>query len=142
MGKALITNTTQVCNAPSYFSRMWSFLKKFVDPVTTNKIAVLKSADVYGTLNQYISHDNIPTQFGGGFRFSNGMLPDLCPAIQQALHWSNPSSKTLPPGPIKWKENGHGRIVIATGTANGVQRATEFALLVEIKAKKSDLLLN
>lgn len=121
---------------------MWSFLKKFVDPVTANKIAVLKSADVYGTLNQYISHVNIPTQFGGGFRFSNGMLPDLCPAIQQALHWSNPSSKTLPPGPIKWKEKGHGRIVIATGTANGVQRATEFASLVEIKAKKSDVLLN
>jgi hypothetical protein len=140
--EALITNTIQVCNAPSYFSRMWSLLKKFVNPVTANKIAVLKSADVYGTLNQYISHDNIPTQFGGGFRFSNGMLPDLCPAIQQAMHWSNPSSKTLPPGPIKWKENGHGRIVIATGTANGVRRATELASLVEIKAKKSDVLLN
>lgn len=29
---------------------MWSFLKKFVDPVTANKIAVLGFADVYGTL--------------------------------------------------------------------------------------------
>jgi hypothetical protein len=110
---------------------MWSFLRKFIDPVTANKIAMLKSADVYEILNQYIHHDNIPTQLGGGFQFSNGMLPDLCPAIQQALHWSNPTSRILPPGPIKWKENGHGRIVIATGTVDGVQRATEFASLVD-----------
>lgn len=121
---------------------MWSFLKKFVDPVTAKKIEVLKSTDVYGTLNQYIHHDNIPTQFGGGFQFSNGMLPNLCPAIHQALHWSNPSSRVLPPGPIKWKENGHGRIVIATGTIDGVQRTTEFASLVDFEEKKSDALLN
>lgn len=121
---------------------MWGFLKKFVDPVTANKIAVLKSADVYGILNQYIHHDNIATQFGGAFHFTNGMLPDLCPVIQQALHWSNPSSKTLPVGPIKWKENGHGRVVIATGTVDGVQRAFEFVSLAEIEEKKSDALIN
>lgn len=109
---------------------MWSFLKKFVDPVTANKIVVLKSADVYGALNQYIHHDNIPTQFGGGFHFINGMLPDLCPAMKQALQWSSPSSRILPPGPIKWKDSGHSRVVIATGTVDGVQRRVEFASLV------------
>lgn len=121
---------------------MWSFLKKLIDPVTADKVAVLKSADVYETLNQYIPHGNIPAQFGGGFQFSNGMLPDLCPTIQQKLHWSNPSSKVLPPGPIKWKENGRGRVMIATGTIDGVQRADEIASLFELEERKSDTLLN
>lgn len=121
---------------------MWSFLKKLIDPVTADKVAVLKSADVYETLNQYIPHGNIPAQFGGDFQFSNGMLPDLCPTIQQTLHWQSPSSKVLPPGPIKWKENGRVRVMIATGTIDGVQRADEIASLVELEERKSDTLLN
>ncbi|EED14462.1 CRAL/TRIO domain protein [Talaromyces stipitatus ATCC 10500] len=131
-----------VCNAPTYFSQMWNILKKFVDPVTAEKIVVLKSVDVYPVLNQSIHHDDIPTQFGGGFDFSNGMLPNLCPAIQYTLNWSDPSSTTLPPGPIKWKENGDDRIAIATGTVDGVQRAIKVASLVGCDEKCPEALFS
>ncbi|KAF7162403.1 hypothetical protein CNMCM6106_009377 [Aspergillus hiratsukae] len=119
-----------VCNAPSYFSRIWSLLKKFVDPVTAEKIVVLNSTDVYGTLAKHIHHDDIPVQFGGALQFTNGMLPALCPVARQTLHWAPSFSGTLPPGPIKWTQNSRGQIkAVATGTVDGVERGLDVAML-------------
>lgn len=120
----------QLCNPPSYFPKMWSMLKKFTDPVTAEKIVMLDPADVYGTLNKYIHHDNIPVQFGGAFEFTHGMLPDLCPVTRQTLRWSPPFNGTFPPGPIKWTEHARGQIkAVAIGTVDGVERGFDVATL-------------
>ncbi|KAH1620543.1 hypothetical protein KXX31_007616 [Aspergillus fumigatus] len=119
-----------LCNPPSYFPKMWSMLKKFIDPVTAEKIVMLDPADVYGTLNKYIHHDNIPVQFGGAFEFTHGMLPDLCPVTRQTLRWSPPFNGTFPPGPIKWTEHARGQIkAVAIGTVDGVERGFDVATL-------------
>lgn len=98
--------------------------------MTAEKIVILDSTDVYGTLNKHIHHDDIPVQFGGGLQFTHGMLPDLCPVARQTLHWTPRFSGTLPPGPIKWTQNSRGQIkAAATGTVDGVERGLDVALL-------------
>jgi hypothetical protein len=107
-----------MCNAPSYFAQLWTIARRFVHPVTADKIQVLREGEVYDTLSTRISHENIPTQFGGNFKFTNDMIPDLEPAICQTLRWSA-SNENLPSGPIKWIEDSPGQMkAAATGTAN------------------------
>ncbi|KAB8248166.1 CRAL-TRIO domain-containing protein [Aspergillus flavus] len=119
-----------VCNVPSYFSTIWSIFKKWVDPVTAAKVVVLKQSDVYTTLERYIDKENIPTKFGGGFAFQNGMLPDLDHGIRQHLQWTTPS-ECIPSGPVKWMQaDGGKRIAIATGSVDrNVPRNVEIAAL-------------
>jgi hypothetical protein len=82
-------------------------------------VVVLKKADVYSTLETYINKEHIPEKFGGGFTFNNGMLPDLDNGIRQGLHWLTPT-ESLPPGPIKFTEDGDGkRMIVGTGTVDG-----------------------
>lgn len=113
---------------------MWGVLKKFVDPVTAEKIIFLKHNEVSPMLEKYIDPENIPSQLGGRFTFTNGMLPDLDAGICKALHWSTPSDGSdigsLPPGPIKWVEDERGRReAVATGSVGGLQRTESVAIL-------------
>jgi hypothetical protein len=125
----------QCCNVPSFLARFWTIFKSFIDPVTASKVQFLQRSDAYDTLKADIEHDDIPTCLGGGFQFETGMLPDLDDGIRRALEWSG-TQVDLPPGPIKWvqtpapAESGTGtRKAVATGTAEGVQRAVEVATL-------------
>ncbi|PYH89956.1 CRAL/TRIO domain-containing protein [Aspergillus ellipticus CBS 707.79] len=120
-----------LCNIPFYFAQIWSFMKKFIDPVTAAKLVLLPSKEAYSTLAEEIEHEDIPVQFGGGFKFTNGMLPDLDKGIRQGLSWrSGPVKEALPAGPIKWMENEQGeRRIVATGTVADLQRADEIAVL-------------
>ncbi|BCR85398.1 CRAL-TRIO domain-containing protein [Aspergillus chevalieri] len=123
-----------VCNVSSYITTIWGVLKKFVDPVTAEKIVFLKSNDVSPTLEKYIDPENIPSQLGGRFTFTNGMLPDLDTGIRNALHWTTPSdgsdTGSLPPGPIKWvQDEGGRREAVATGSVGGLQRTERVAVL-------------
>ncbi|GAD96102.1 phosphatidylinositol/phosphatidylcholine transfer protein, putative [Paecilomyces variotii No. 5] len=96
---------------------------------SAEKVVVLRAADVYPTLSKYIDHDNIPTQFGGEFVFTNGMLPDLDDKMRQELHWVSPFNGTLPSGPIKWiRESPERMKAVATGSADGVQRGEIVAI--------------
>ncbi|GMG27883.1 unnamed protein product [Aspergillus oryzae] len=101
-----------------------------MDPVTAAKVVVLKQSDVYTTLERYIDKENIPTKFGGGFAFQNGMLPDLDHGIRQHLQWTTPS-ECIPSGPVKWMQaDGGKRIAIATGSVDrNVPRNVEIAAL-------------
>lgn len=103
-------------------------IKKFVDPRTADKLVILKSADVYSTLEPYIDHVNIPKQFGGAFAYQHGMLPDLDEGIRQKLFWID-IKKCLPPGPLKWIQDGKNKKAIATGSVGGIERAEEIAVL-------------
>ncbi|KAB8262519.1 CRAL-TRIO domain-containing protein [Aspergillus pseudonomiae] len=117
-----------VCNAPPSFAMIWSVVKGFVDPRTAEKLVILKSDQVYSTLEKCMDHTNIPKQFGGEFVFQNGMLPDLDEGIRQTLFWVD-SKNCLPPGPLKWVQDGENRKAIATGTVGGIERAEEIAVL-------------
>ncbi|KAI9376023.1 CRAL-TRIO domain-containing protein [Aspergillus egyptiacus] len=125
------------CNVPSYMAKLWRLLKPLIDPVTAEKIEFVYSADAYSMLSEDIDHDNIPTNFGGGFQFTTGMLPDLGPEIRKSLQWScssageNPNlNLNLPPGPIKWVRGPKGEMkAIATGRVDGVQRTEEVAVV-------------
>lgn len=102
--------------------------------MTAEKIVFLKPNDVSPTLEKYIDPENIPSQLGGRFTFTNGMLPDLDAGIRKALHWTAPSdgsgTSSLPPGPIKWVEDkGSRREAVATGSVGGLQRTEKVAVL-------------
>ncbi|PYI01418.1 CRAL/TRIO domain-containing protein [Aspergillus sclerotiicarbonarius CBS 121057] len=119
-----------VGNAPFYFPKIWAFLKNFVDPVTAEKLVITRSADAYATMLTQMDHDEIPSPFGGGFKFTTGMLPDLDEALRQALQWSSGSNEGLPRGPIKWMEDEQGRRrAVATGRIDDQQRTEEVAVL-------------
>ncbi|GAB1198708.1 hypothetical protein APSETT444_008036 [Aspergillus pseudonomiae] len=117
-----------VCNAPPSFAMIWNVVKGFVDPRTAEKLVILKSDQVYSTLEKCMDHINIPKQFGGEFVFQNGMLPDLDEGIRQTLFWVD-SKSCLPPGPLKWVQDGENRKAIATGAVGGIERAEEIAVL-------------
>ncbi|KAJ5227901.1 hypothetical protein N7489_008609 [Penicillium chrysogenum] len=117
-----------VCNAPSYYSTIWRFLKAWVDPRTAEKIVVLMESEVLPTLREYIDDANIPANFGGEFQFTHGMLPDLDDNIQQLLN--SGSSKSLPPGPLKWIKDSDGRqTALAVGSKSGSVRNDKIATL-------------
>ncbi|GKZ73181.1 hypothetical protein AnigIFM50267_009858 [Aspergillus niger] len=119
-----------VGNAPFYFAKIWAFMKSFVDPITADKLVITRPADAYATMAEHMDHKDIPSQFGGGFQFTNGMLPDLDEGIQQALQWTSSSKEALPQGPLKWTEDENGqRRAVATGSIDGRQRSEEVAIL-------------
>ncbi|GKZ28451.1 hypothetical protein AbraIFM66950_007119 [Aspergillus brasiliensis] len=119
-----------VGNAPFYFAKIWAFMKNFVEPMTADKLVITKSADAYATMAEYMEHQDIPSQFGGGFQFANGMLPDLDEGIRQALRWTSVGKEAFPQGPLKWTEDDNGqRRAIATGSVDGRQRSEDIAVL-------------
>ncbi|KAL2851124.1 CRAL/TRIO domain protein [Aspergillus pseudoustus] len=118
-----------VCNAPSYFATIWKILKGFIDPKTAEKLVMVTSGETYSMLSETIDHESIPRNFGGGFAYETGMLPDLDDELRQAMTWTSPRGQ-LPDGPIKWTKDATGAIkAIATGTVEGVERADEVGVL-------------
>lgn len=55
-----------IINAPSWFSLIWSVVKKLIDPRTASKIEVFTSSKS-GTarMNELIDHAQIPADYGG-----------------------------------------------------------------------------
>jgi hypothetical protein len=85
-------------------------------------------SEVLPTLREYIDDANIPAKFGGEFQFTHGMLPDIDDNIQQLLHLD--SSKSLPPGPLKWIQDSDGRrTALAVGSKSGSERSDKIATL-------------
>ena len=68
------------------------------------------------TLEQYIDPANIPKKYGGKLHWEWGSLPNLDPAIENALTWKHPvksehGQNVFPPGPVKWMETPEGDMV-------------------------------
>ena len=67
---ALIDHETEILckfyliNAPWGFATAWNVIKRWLDPVTVDKIAIFGSA-YQSTLLQQIPAENLPSQFGG-----------------------------------------------------------------------------
>ncbi|KAF2086293.1 CRAL/TRIO domain-containing protein [Saccharata proteae CBS 121410] len=123
-----------IIGAPSFFPTVWSWVKRWFDPITVSKIFILSNANMKSTLEQYIDPENIPKKYGGKLDFEFGMMPILEPAIQEHLNFQNPSKQaganTIPTGPIKWEEDKDGKIqALAVGSENGKHRRTVVANL-------------
>lgn len=58
-------------NSPWGFSTVWSIIKRWLDPVTVSKIAILGSNYQESLLKQ-IPAENLPSQFGGKCRCPGG----------------------------------------------------------------------
>jgi hypothetical protein len=51
-------------NSPRGFSTVWAVIKRFLDPVTVEKISIL-GKDYQSTLLSQIPKENLPKRFGG-----------------------------------------------------------------------------
>ena len=84
-----------IINAPWGFSSAWSVVKKFLDPVTINKIHILGSSYKSELLGQ-VPAENLPKVLGGECQCEGGcMLSDAGP--WQDKEWARPS---------KWAKSG------------------------------------
>ena len=120
----------QVLNAPSYFSKIWFLVKRFVDPNTASKLVILTPDEVIPTLTQTIDLENIPVQYGGGFAFEHGMVPKLDEGLRRRLEWLDQEKRMVPTGPLKWKVDKQGRrVAIAVGVEFEGIRNLAFARL-------------
>ena len=124
----LLKPSIQVIGAPSYFPRIWGFIKSWIDPVTASKLVILSQSEVLPTLTEYIDLGNIPTEFGGDLNFDPGMPPLIDTLIAERMSWKSVSNGTFPTGPLKWVVDVDGSpAAIAVGEANGKPRNDKFA---------------
>jgi len=98
MGKFYLINT------PWGFASVWSIIKRWLDPVTVDKISILGSS-YQSTLLQQIPAENLPSNFGGTCRCPGGCeLSDEGP--WQDPKWLAPHTDALAPAPIAVETSG------------------------------------
>jgi CRAL/TRIO domain len=82
---------------------VWSVIKRWLDPVTVDKISILGS-NYQPTLLQQIPAENLPSQFGGDCRCKGGCeLSDEGP--WQDPQWLGPQEKKTAPAGIPEEAN-------------------------------------
>ena len=124
-----LTGIYKVIGAPSYFPTVFSWIKKWVDANTVNKVHILQPSEVLPTLQEYLDMENIAKKFGGDFEYDHGMQPKLDPEVERVLRWLPPNA-SLPVGPLKWIDEGKGkRVVVAVGNNEGRGRGEKVASL-------------
>lgn len=85
-----------IVNAPWGFSSVFSVIKRFLDPVTVNKIHVLGSGFEKELLAQ-VPKENLPKQFGGSCQCPGGCM------FSDAGPWQDSKWARTP----KWAKEGH-----------------------------------
>ncbi|KAF1984115.1 CRAL/TRIO domain-containing protein [Aulographum hederae CBS 113979] len=121
-----------IIGAPSFFPTVWGWIKRWFDPITVSKIFILSNANMKKTLEEYIDPANIPKKYGGKLEFEFGMMPVLDPSYEANIQWVAPAvqkgERTIPSGPIKWREHADGKLeAVAVGTENGKKREQTIA---------------
>jgi hypothetical protein len=102
---------------------VWSWIKRWFDPITVSKIFILSAADMTPTLEKYIAPENIPRKYGGTLDYTFGMFPVLEPAIRAVVAPASGADFAVPAGPIKWCENAAGELeLLAVGSEAGARR--------------------
>ncbi|KAM3072138.1 hypothetical protein ACMFMG_008596 [Clarireedia jacksonii] len=121
-----------VIGAPFYFSKIWAFIKGWIEPNTASKLVFLSEKEVLPTLSDRIDMENVPKMFGGKLDFKPGMLPDLDIEIKKSLSWTT-ALEELPPGPVKWTLNEVGKAVgVAVGSVKEGTRRWESLAALEL----------
>ncbi|KAL1614992.1 hypothetical protein SLS54_009333 [Diplodia seriata] len=129
-----------IIGAPSFFPTVWSWIKRWFDPITVSKIFILTDKNMKETLEQYIDVENIPKKYGGKLDFEFGDMPALEPKIVEHLKFVNASvqkgASTIPTGPVKWEESpGNGAVqAVAVGSEAGKPRRQ---VVAELQANTS-----
>ncbi|KAF9639475.1 Cellular retinaldehyde-binding/triple function [Lasiodiplodia theobromae] len=128
-----------IIGAPSFFPTVWSWIKRWFDPITVSKIFILTDKNMKETLEQYIDVENIPKKYGGKLDFEFGDMPVLEPQIAERLKFVNPSvqkgANTIPTGPVKWEESPGGAVqAVAVGSEGGKPRRQ---IVAELQADTS-----
>lgn len=106
---------------------MWSYINRWFDQNTVNKICIVPSGQECETLSELIDPNNIPKKYGGQFDFEFGMTPDLDSEIKASMEWLDKDGdeivEDIPKGPMRWTESEDGkRTAIAVGTEGGAPR--------------------
>jgi len=68
-----------IVNPPSFFRVIWSVVQPLIDPVTLEKIRVVKSSDrdsIRNSLMERIPMENIPARYGGSSYIALGYSPE------------------------------------------------------------------
>ncbi|GAA6003600.1 SEC14 family lipid-binding protein [Rhodotorula paludigena] len=97
--------------APSFFSTVWGWVKKWFDPGTVAKIHILSSSELVSVLSSQMPASSIPRDYGGTLDWSFGAP---APALDQpardalGLHEGEEIGTALN-GPVRWKD---GRVVL------------------------------
>ncbi|KZV94386.1 CRAL/TRIO domain-containing protein [Exidia glandulosa HHB12029] len=130
-----------VVGLPSFFPTVWGWIKKWFDPITTNKIFILPSGkeEIFKELNQFIDAENIPTQYGGTLTYEFDEMPKMDMQLACVLRWAegadtNPDgTKTFPIGPVLWERHEHTGAweAIGVGGVDGAPRRVVVARLDE-----------
>ncbi|KAK9366599.1 CRAL-TRIO domain-containing protein [Lipomyces kononenkoae] len=110
-----------IIGAPSFFSTVWGWIKRWFDPITTSKIFILSKHDMKATLELFIDPANIPKKYGGELDFEFGQMPILDPGLKDLLRWEG-TYKDFPSGPIYWKDEGDHIEAIAVGSVGSKER--------------------
>ncbi|KAJ8128357.1 hypothetical protein O1611_g5276 [Lasiodiplodia mahajangana] len=111
-----VVNKIYLLNAPPSFSRIWAFIKPWVDPKTASKVSVVQSADILMTLLETIDIESIPERYGGKSTAENGKIPPV-DGLKGLL-----GVDELPDEPIKWTIDQGNRTAAAVGTRGGEAR--------------------
>ncbi|ETN40374.1 uncharacterized protein HMPREF1541_04651 [Cyphellophora europaea CBS 101466] len=105
-----------IIGAPAFFPTVWSWIKRWFDPVTVSKIFILGKHEVKPTLERFMDPKDIPKQYGGQLDFQWGDLPHLDDEAKAAVETDGKQGWIA--GPCLWLD--HKRIVV--GSENGKPR--------------------
>ncbi|KAK5094522.1 hypothetical protein LTS08_008574 [Lithohypha guttulata] len=108
-----------IIGAPSFFPTVWSWIKRWFDPVTVSKIFILSKAEVTPTLEKFMDPTSIPKKYGGQLDWQWGDIPNLDAETRAALE--RDGNKGWVKGPALWL-NGE-RVVV--GSENGKLRRSD-----------------
>ncbi|POS69828.1 SEC14 cytosolic factor [Diaporthe helianthi] len=114
-----------IIGAPSFFSTVWAWVKRWFDPVTVSKIFILSQHEVLPVLTSYVDPANIPKKYGGTLDFSWGDMPNLDPAICAAADWEGKqTTPAFPKGPAYWRpiDGGKRWECVAVGSVDKKER--------------------
>ncbi|KAG5953089.1 hypothetical protein E4U53_006956 [Claviceps sorghi] len=92
-----------IVGAPFFFSTVWSWVRRWFDPMTMSKFHVLAPHEVLPTLERFMDPADIPKKYGGGLDYTFGQPPVADPAWDGVIAWEKGIS-SFPPGPLLWEE--------------------------------------
>uniref|UniRef100_A0A093VEW7 SEC14 cytosolic factor n=1 Tax=Talaromyces marneffei PM1 TaxID=1077442 RepID=A0A093VEW7_TALMA len=133
-----VVDRIYVLNAPSYYNTIWGLIKRFIDPVTADKLVIVSPNEVLEELSEDIDLENIPKVFGGEFDYQHAMLPSIAKELWQTINWNDPDSTgQILAGPIKWVRDGDLEKAVAVGREDGISRRLDVLSKISPEAESA-----
>ncbi|KAM4058873.1 CRAL/TRIO domain-containing protein [Hirsutella rhossiliensis] len=128
-----------LAGASPVFSIIWNYVRRWIDPVSSAKIVILRPDEVKAALEAVIDSRDIPVKYGGELDFAYGQQPALDPAIDSLLDWE-PGFDKFPICPVLWEDTDDGeRIACFTcGTKDGQPRRQRVCTMRKMRPGDDD----